>query len=122
MASAAIQIPGGHTSLPKPVAAPLADKPHHVHTTLNFFKVPEDGSAPEPNYVNKPESYNREDVTIPALIHDVSGNELDYSLDGQGFQFYYHESSEKEFTDDEKIEKEYYPETEQLLKDAYVTK
>lgn len=118
MASAVIQSTGVHTTLPKPVQVPVADKPHHVQTTLNFFKENEDGSPPEPNYVNNPQSYDREQNTIPALIHDVSGHELDYSLDGQGFQFYYHESSEKEFIDDDKIKSQYYPETEQLLKDA----
>ncbi|KAL4940966.1 hypothetical protein BDV06DRAFT_230017 [Aspergillus oleicola] len=57
-------------------------------------------------------------LTIPATITDVAGKELDYTLDGNGFQFYYHESKEKEFLDDEQIKRVYYPETEQLLKDA----
>ncbi|KAL3440523.1 amino acid permease-domain-containing protein [Aspergillus insuetus] len=56
--------------------------------------------------------------TIPVTIHDISGHELEYTLDGNGFQYYYHESAEKEFVDDEQIKKVYYPETEQLLKDA----
>ncbi|KAJ6164080.1 hypothetical protein N7470_002752 [Penicillium chermesinum] len=120
MASAAIQTPGGHagTALATPVGVPVGEKPHHVQTTLNFFKENPDGSEPTPNYAGKPESYNREHDTLPALIHDVSGHELDYSLDKQGFQFYYHESAEKDFLNDEKIQRQYYPETEQLLKDA----
>ncbi|KAL4869860.1 hypothetical protein BDV12DRAFT_208184 [Aspergillus spectabilis] len=56
--------------------------------------------------------------TIPVTIHDVSGRELDYTLDGNGFQYYYHSSAEKDFLDDEQIKRVYYPETEQLLKDA----
>ncbi|KAJ0413458.1 amino acid permease-domain-containing protein [Aspergillus carlsbadensis] len=56
--------------------------------------------------------------TIPVTIHDISGHELEYTLDGNGFQYYYHESVEKEFVDDEEIKRVYYPETEQLLKDA----
>lgn len=121
MTSAAVQISGGHGSLlaDKPTV-PLFEKPHHIQTILNFFKENEDGSPPLPNYVNKPETYEREAVALPTTIHDVSGHELDYSLDGQGFQFYYHESKEKDFLDDEQIKREYYPETEQLLKDAYV--
>ncbi|KAL4782876.1 amino acid permease-domain-containing protein [Aspergillus varians] len=94
-------------------------KPHHVQTTLNFFKDHEDGSPPSPNYVNQPESYRSQPIeTAPATIHDVSGHELDYTLDGNGFQFYYHTSAEKDFLDDEQIKRVYYPETEQLLKDA----
>jgi len=48
----------------------------------------------------------------------VRDNEDAYTLDGNGFQIYKHESQEKEFVDDEKLKREYYPETEQLLKDA----
>lgn len=121
MTSAAVQISVGHGSLlaDKPTV-PLFEKPHHVQTTLNFFKENEDESPPLPTYVSKPETYERDAVALPTLIHDVSGHELDYTLDGQGFQFYYHKSREKDFLDDEQIKREYYPETEQLLKDAYV--
>lgn len=121
MASAAVQPSIGHGSaLAQKPSAPVFDKPHHVQTTLNFLKENEDGSPPSPNYVNDPGSYDKPVATIPATIHDVSGHELDYTLDSHGFQFYYHESTEKGFLDEEKIRQEYYPETEQLLKDAYV--
>ncbi|KAJ5628503.1 hypothetical protein N7490_010731 [Penicillium lividum] len=118
MASAAVERLGHNSLLADRPPVPVSDKPHHVQTTLNYFKENEDGSPPFPTYVNKPETYERESVPLPTTIHDVSGHELDYSLDGQGFQFYYHESKEKTFLDDEKIKREYYPETEQLLKDA----
>ena len=119
MASAVVQPSTGHGSaLAQKPSVPNPDKPHHVQTTLNFLKENEDGSPPSPNYVDKPESYDKPIVTIPATIHDVAGHELDYTLDSHGFQFYYHESTEKAFLDDEKIKQEYYPETEQLLKDA----
>lgn len=121
MASAAVQVSAGHgPGLAQKPTVPVSDKPHHVQTTLNFYKENEDGSPPAPAYVGKPESYAREPVSLPVTVHDVSGRELDYTLDGQGFQFYYHESKEKDFLDDETIKREYYPETEQLLKDAYV--
>lgn len=121
MASAAVQPSTGHgPALAQKPSIPISDKPHHVQTTLNFLKENEDGSPPDPNYVDKPESYDKPVTTIPVTVHDVSGRELDYTLDGHGFQFYYHESAEKEFLDDEKIQREYYAETEQLLKDAYV--
>lgn len=53
-------------------------------------------------------------------MRDVRGNEKDYTLDKNGFQFYRHTASEKDFLDDEQIKSGYYAETEQLLKDAYV--
>ena len=52
------------------------------------------------------------------IVKDISGEEHKYTLDSHGFQIYKHESNEKTFLDDEKIKAEYYPETEQLLKDA----
>jgi hypothetical protein len=121
MASAAVQVSGGHgTILAQKPTVPVSEKPHHVQTTLNFLKENEDGSPPSPAIIGKPETFNQPSISLPVTIHDVSGHELDYSLDGNGFKFYHHESTEKDFLDDEKIKGEYYPETEQLLKDAYV--
>jgi hypothetical protein len=54
------------------------------------------------------------------IVKDISGEESKYTLDSHGFQIYRHASKEKEFVDDEKIKAEYYPETEQLLKEVYV--
>ncbi|GLB08432.1 hypothetical protein AtubIFM57258_004321 [Aspergillus tubingensis] len=120
MASAAVQTPtgGDASTVPsKPTPTPSSG-PHHAHTTLNFLRELPDGSHLAPTYVGVPSSYDRPSISIPVTINDVSGHELDYTLDGNGFQFYYHTSAEKDFLDDEKIKREYYPETEQLLKDA----
>lgn len=123
MASAAVQVPPSHEPSPltqKTSVPTSSEKPHHVQTKLRFLKELEDGSHLTPNYVTRPESYERPSVELAVTVHDVSGHELDYTLDKNGFQYYYHESREKDFLDDEKIASEYYPETEQLLKDAYV--
>jgi hypothetical protein len=125
MASATIQtpLPPSTSSLlttqTQPVVDSPSDKPHHVQTTLNFFADHPDGSPPTPNIVGDAEAYRKQPIeTIPVTIHDISGHELEYTLDGNGFQYYYHESAEKEFVDDEQIKRVYYLETEQLLKDA----
>lgn len=121
MASAVAHLPGCHGSLlaeGKKPRVPVSDNPHHVQTTLIFNKENEDGSPQAPIYIGKPESYHRPTIAIPATIHDVSGHELDYTLDSHGFQYYCHESKLKDFLDEEKIRAEYYPETEQLLKDV----
>lgn len=119
MASVTVQLPAPHGSLlaetPK---VPVPEDPHHVHTTLNFFKEKEDGSPPDPAYIGRPETYQRSYTSLPTTVHDITGHELDYTLDRHGFQLYYHESKEKDFEDDEKIKTQYYPETEQLLKDV----
>ncbi|KAJ5888718.1 hypothetical protein N7495_008759 [Penicillium taxi] len=120
MASATVQVPRDHSSLlaQKQQTAPASYEPQHVQTTLNFYKENEDGSPPAPSYVGKPETFERPIASLPVTIHDISGHELDYTLDKQGFQLYYHESIEKDFLDEEKIKRDYYAETEQLLKDA----
>lgn len=120
MASAAVSLPVEQPEL-KVAAFPVppADKrKHHVQTTLNYCKVPADGSPPKPGYVGRPETFYRESDTVEATIHDISGDELEYTLDKNGFQIYYHESKEKDFIDEDQIKSQYYPETEQLLKDA----
>ncbi len=52
------------------------------------------------------------------MVTDISGNEKQYTLDSHGFQVVEHESKEKKFLDDDQIKRDYYPETEQLLKDV----
>ncbi|EFY94723.1 hypothetical protein X797_010571 [Metarhizium robertsii] len=119
MAPATVHLPDSNGPLlAEKLQAPAKEGPHHVQTTLTFVKENEDGSPQAPIYIGKPESYERPTVTIPATIHDISGHEHEYTLDSHGFQFYYHNSQVKEFTDDDKIRADYYPETEQLLKDV----
>ncbi|KAL4796346.1 hypothetical protein BDV19DRAFT_388482 [Aspergillus venezuelensis] len=124
MASATVQhapsqTPGLDAATTLPPTGTSEYKPHNVQTTLNFFADHPDGSPPTPNYVGDSETYKKQPVeTVPVTVTDVAGKELDYTLDKNGFQFYYHESAEKEFLDDEVIKAVYYPETERLLKDA----
>jgi hypothetical protein len=122
MATAAVQLPQStptfshqilNTSTPS-----TQPKTHDVATTLNYYKPNEDGSPPHPTYVDRPETYDRPVETHPVTVHDVTGREKEYTLDGNGFQFYRHTSVEKEFVDEEQIKEKYYLETEQLLKDA----
>ncbi|KAF2092411.1 hypothetical protein NA57DRAFT_69814 [Rhizodiscina lignyota] len=63
-------------------------------------------------------NYQHPTIQVDTTIHDISGDEDKYTLDSHGFQIYKRESKEKDFVDNAKIKAEYYPETEQLLKDA----
>ena len=126
MASAAVQQPGGHstsfeplTAQPKGTSVPQQEK-HHVLTQLNYYKDPGDRSPPPPSYVGKPETYVRPAQPLDVTVHDIRGEEKNYSLDKNGFEIYRHASVEREFLDDAQIKAQYYPETEQLLKDALV--
>ena len=126
MASAAVEQLSGHSSSFEPTTTQihkgtrlvLAQQPHHVKTLLNYYKDPGDGSEPKPTYVGKPETYERPAEPLEVTVHDIRGEEGKHTLDGTGFQIYRHVSAEKEFLDDEKIKREYYAETEQLLKDV----
>ena len=91
-------------------------KPRDITAVFNYYKDPADGSPPAPNYVDKPSSYVREPLSQTLTVHDVRGSEDQYTLDTKGFQFVKHKSVEKDFVDDEKIKRVYYPEVEELLK------
>jgi hypothetical protein len=91
-------------------------RPHKVNTILNYFKDDEDGFPPAPSYVGKPETSARPTEPQKTVVHDIRGNESQYTLDTKGFQIVKHESKEKDFFDDEQIKRIYYPETELLEK------
>jgi hypothetical protein len=59
-----------------------------VTATLNYFKPPEDGSAPF-NYVEQPPAgepqRNFGDFSTSVTIHDVRGHECEYNLDKDAF-------------------------------------
>ena len=90
--------------------------------TLNYFRPPEDGSAPF-NYVEKQpqgqpqRNFGAFDVQVP--IHDIRGKESEYTLDKDAFQVVSNvpDSAEKYFVEDHSIKKNYYPEVEKLILD-----
>ena len=93
------------------------DEKHNVTAELNYWDDPGDGSEPTPILIGKGRITNlRPHQSHKFVISDVTGEEEKYTLDGHGFQFYRMESNEKEFVDDHRVEAEYYPECEQLLK------
>lgn len=90
-----------------------------VDAVLNFFKDPEDGSKPH-NYVEKPtdgrpqRNFGSEDVQVH--VEDIRDREDQFHLDKDAFQAIKGiPSEEKDFLDDEHIQKVYYPEVEKLL-------
>lgn len=89
-----------------------------VVAAFHYYKDPGDGSLLPPSIVGKPETYERTPETWTATVHSFRGEEDKFTLDGTGFQIYKHVSKEKEFVDDEKIVRVYYPEIEEILKSA----
>ena len=101
-------------TLPKKQTAKAKD----VVAEFNYYLDPGDGSEPLPSYVGKPETYERPASVLEHTVHDIRGTEDEYGLDKTGFQIYNHVSKETAFTDEEQIKRVYYPEIEQILKDA----
>lgn len=122
MATAAVQLPQSTPTFSPQLlnesSTLSTTKAHDVQTTLNYYKPNADGSPPHPTYVDRPETYERPIEPHDVTVHDVTGRENEFTLDGNGFQFHRHTSVEKDFLDDEQIKAQYYPETEQLLKDV----
>ncbi|KAI9046768.1 hypothetical protein LZ554_009505 [Drepanopeziza brunnea f. sp. 'monogermtubi'] len=90
--------------------------------TLNYFRPPEDGSAPY-NYVEEQPSgtaqRNFGDLDVQASIHDIRGHESSYTLDKDAFLVVSNvpASREQAFNDDASIAQNYYPEVERLILD-----
>lgn len=92
-----------------------------TRSSLVFFKAPEDGSVPF-NYVEEPAEgmprRNYGDDTREVTIQDIRGREKDFDMNVNGFGTVQGvDSKEKDFTDDEAIKANYYPEVEKLILD-----
>ncbi|KAL0572668.1 hypothetical protein V5O48_009292 [Marasmius crinis-equi] len=90
-----------------------------VAAKLNYFARTSDGGKPY-NYVAKqpvgvPQSNSQAEEYV-LQIENVRGKEDAYSLDTSGFYFGKHAASHKSFANNEEVEKEYYPESIELIK------
>jgi len=92
-----------------------------VESTLQFYASPEDGSSPFQYVEDPPEGQpkrNFGDADIKVEITDIRGRETDFTLDRNAFETLMNVNSAmsyKDFEDDSKVQKIYYPEVESLL-------
>ncbi|RDX54569.1 hypothetical protein OH76DRAFT_1373371 [Lentinus brumalis] len=92
-----------------------------VTATLHYFTPPEDGTKPY-IYINAdPSSGKRQRnwTTVPheVQIENLRGREDTVSLDTTGFQYFRRPAKHTTFENDEVIEKEYYAESIELVKE-----
>ncbi|KAK4627375.1 Fe(II)/2-oxoglutarate-dependent dioxygenase nvfI [Fulvia fulva] len=92
-----------------------------AHSKLVFYAPPADGSAPW-NYVEQPPEgspqRNYTEDSHEVTINDIRGREQDFDMNVNGFGTISGiESKEKDFTEDESIKANYYPEVEKLVLD-----
>lgn len=97
----------------------VTSEPHFVDTTLRYFSPPADGSKAWTN-VNVNPTTGERDANWEHKTHTVKVENLrgrtDATLDKNGFQFFHHPAKHTSFANDEEIEREYYPESIELLK------
>ncbi|KAG9239973.1 hypothetical protein BJ878DRAFT_332855 [Calycina marina] len=93
-----------------------------VDITLNYSKLPEDGSIPF-SYVEEPPAgqprSNLSELLVTVRVRDIRGHESEFNLDKDAFAVVSNipESVERDFVDDDSIRKKYYPEVEKLILD-----
>lgn len=91
-----------------------------VTTDLIYFSPPTDGSKPftninaDPATGERPQNWTRVHHTVD--IEDLRGKEDSVSLDTAGFYYGKSAATHTAFTNDEEIEREYYPESIDLVK------
>lgn len=91
-----------------------------VKASLPHFVPPSDGSKPyiminaDSKTGQRLSNFTMEPYDLE--IENLRGKEDTVSLDTTGFQFFRTEAKHKSFNNDEEIEKEYYPESVELLK------
>ncbi|KAI3396493.1 hypothetical protein diail_12113 [Diaporthe ilicicola] len=102
-----------------PVLLPTSGitKPRHVHTTINYYRDPGDGTEHAPSIAGKRSTFNQPSIDLETVVTDITGSEGDYTLDSHGFQLCDHVSREKAFDNDDRIKEEYYPEVENLMRE-----
>ena len=97
-----------------------AVEPATVKATLAYFNPPTDGSKPyqytEPDPITGKPIRNWTQIFHDVEIENLRGKEDTVSLDTTGFQFITSEAKHKSFSNDEEVQKEYYPESAELLK------
>lgn len=96
-------------------------EPSTVSATLHYFVPPADGSRPfqtinsDPATGQRQRNWTQEAHTVK--IENLRGKESSVTLDANGFQFISGtQPKHTRFVDDEEIKREYYTESEELLK------
>ncbi|KAJ6460955.1 hypothetical protein C8R45DRAFT_1108777 [Mycena sanguinolenta] len=94
--------------------------PSSTTGTLNFYVAPKDGARAYQTVNAKIETGTRDrNFTLEGHdveIHNLRGNESAATLDATGFQLLNYPAKHTSFANDAEIEKEYYPESIELIK------
>lgn len=95
-----------------------------VETVLNYYSDPGDGSEPTPVYVGQGTVANeRKMEEVRVTVHDITGNESEFTLDKTGFQLVTKPTNATaciadNFENVDLIKSKYFPDTVDLLKEV----
>jgi hypothetical protein len=95
-------------------------EPRFVDTTLKYFTPPADGSKAwttintDPTTGKRASNWEYSDHVVK--VENLRGRTDTSTLDNNGFQYFHHPAKHASFSNDEEIEREYYPESIELLK------
>ncbi|KIJ45782.1 hypothetical protein M422DRAFT_250573 [Sphaerobolus stellatus SS14] len=86
--------------------------------TINYSSYPADGTKPFSGSRVDPDGKTTNITSRPfeIQVENIRGKEDQYDLDTSGFKYIKHKSALTKFTDDEEIQRIYYPETIEVLK------
>lgn len=91
-----------------------------VESTIKYSIPPSDGSRAfleiNADRVTGERKTNYTMIDHTVLVENVRGKEDQFTLDTSGFQWYHSPAKHTSFSNDEEIEREYYPETVELFK------
>jgi hypothetical protein len=95
--------------------------PSSTTAQLTFFTEPENGVRAYQNINADPNTGKRgtnlSRIEKEVIIENLRGREDSFTLDTAGFQFQNHPSKHNAFTNDADVEREYYPESIELIKE-----
>ncbi|KAF8064042.1 hypothetical protein FPV67DRAFT_1451287 [Lyophyllum atratum] len=100
----------------------LGISPSSTTAKLTFFIPPPDGVRAyqninaDPKTGERPRNTGREEKEV--VIENLRGKEDTATLDTAGFELVHHPAKHTAFTDDAEIEREYYPESAELIKEV----
>ncbi|KAK8045091.1 hypothetical protein PG993_005115 [Apiospora rasikravindrae] len=99
------------------MAVPQKTRREEVRTKIDYFDDP--GVPLVPMVIGGPKKPKRQPkIATPVTIRNVRGQEGNFTLDKQGFQYVKHKSKFTSFNDAELVKREHYPELEVMLREA----
>ncbi|KAH6871574.1 hypothetical protein B0T10DRAFT_500495 [Thelonectria olida] len=99
---------------------PADTQKHHVQTKMNYFKRLEGRKELPTLYPLRPETHYVSQYTesVDVTVYDIGGEELGYNLETHGFKIHCHGTKVTDLSDMDTVKREYFPEVQQILKDA----